>query len=134
MGSETVCTKFSERFTIIDNNSLFTISFMMGARAIEMHPCNYWPEFGINMLEDLRDNRFEKVQKGMIDKVMPFYKLWTSIDSEYTNGDGYLDKLCMELIGLPSSRCSPPTRDLRNRYRKGTVEMMKKTGVPGLII
>ena len=70
----------------------------------------------------------------MIDKVMPFYKLWTSIESEYTSGDGYLDKLCMELIGLPSSRCSPPTRDIRNRYRKETVEMMKKTGVPGLII
>ena len=32
----------------------------MGARAIEMHPCNYWSEFEINMLEDLRDNRFEK--------------------------------------------------------------------------
>ena len=70
----------------------------------------------------------------MIDKVMPFYKLWTSIESEYTSGDGYLDKLCMELIGLPSIRCSPPTRDIRNRYRKETVEMMKKTGVPGLII
>ena len=39
---------------------MFTISFIMGARAIEMHPCNYWPEFEINMLEDLRDNRFEK--------------------------------------------------------------------------
>ena len=61
MEFETVCAKFSVRFTIIDNNLLFTISFMMGARAIEMHPCNYWPEFGINMLEDLRDNRFEKV-------------------------------------------------------------------------
>ena len=70
----------------------------------------------------------------MIDKVMPFYKLWTLIEYEYTSGDGYLDKLCMELIGSPSSRCSPPTRDIRNRYRKETVEMMKKTGVPGLII
>ena len=134
MEFETVCAKFSERFIIIDNILLFTISFMMGARAIEMYPCNYWPEFGINMLEDLRDNRFEKVQKDMIDKVIPFYKLWTSIESEYTSGDGYLDKLCMELIGLPSSRCSPPTRDIRNRYRIETVEMMKKTGVPGLII
>ena len=134
MEFETVCAKFSERFIIIDNILLFTISFMMGARAIEMHPCNYWPEFGVNMLEDLRDNRFEKVQKDMIDKVMPFYKLWTLIESEYTSGDGYLEKLCMELIGLPSSRCRPPTRDIRNRYRKETVEMMKKTGVPGLII
>ena len=86
------------------------------------------------MLEDLRDNRFEKIQKDMIDKVMPFYKLWTLIESEYTSGDGYLDKLCMELIGLPSSRCSLPTRDIRNRYRIETVEMMEKTGVPGLII
>jgi len=134
MEFETVCTRFSERFTIIDNNLLFTISFMMGARAIEMHPCNYWPGFGINMLEDLRDNRFEKVQKDMIDKVMPFYKLWTLIESEYTSGDGYLDKLCMELIGLPSSRCSPPTREIRNRYRIETVVMMEKTGVSDLII
>ena len=70
----------------------------------------------------------------MIDKVMPFYKLWTSIESEYTSGDGYLDKLCMELIGLPSSRFRPPTRDIRNRYRKKTVEMMEKTGVPCSII
>ena len=70
----------------------------------------------------------------MIDKVMPFYKIWTLIESEYTSGDGYLDKLCMELIGLPSSRCCPPTRDIRNRYRIETVEMMKKTDVPGLII
>ena len=134
MEFKTVCAKFSVRFTIIDNNLLFTISFMMGARAIEMHPCNYWPEFGINMLEDLRDNRFEKVQKGMIDKVMPFYKLWTKIESEFTSGDGYLDKLCMELVGLPSSRCRPPTRDIRNRYRNETVEMMKNSGVPGLEI
>jgi|TARA_B100000315_G_C14495389_1_gene549696 dihydrodipicolinate synthase/N-acetylneuraminate lyase len=134
MEFETVCTRFSERFTIIDNNLLFTISFMMGARAIEMHPCNYWPEFGITMLEDLRGSRFEKVQKDMIDKVMPFYKLWTKIESEFTSGDGYLDKLCMELVGLPSSRCRPPTRDIRNRWRNETVEMMKNSGVPGIKI
>jgi len=134
MEFETVCTRFSERFTIIDNNLLFTISFMMGARAIEMHPCNYWPEFGITMLEDLRGSRFKKVQKDMIDKVMPFYKLWTKIESEFTSGDGYLDKLCMELVGLPSSRCRPPTRDIRNRWRNETVEMMKNSGVPGIKI
>lgn len=134
MEFETVCSRFNDRFTIIDNNLLFAISFMMGARAIEMHPCNYWPEFGIKMLEDLREGRYENVQKDMIEKVMPFYKLWTLIESEFTSGDGYLDKLCMELVGLPSSRCRPPTRDIRNHYRIKTVEMMKKSGVPGLKI
>jgi len=54
----TESANFFERFTIIDINLLFTISFMMGARAIEKQPYHYWPEFGINMLEDLRDNRF----------------------------------------------------------------------------
>ena len=105
---------------------------MMGARAIEMHPCNYWPEFGIKMLEDLGAGRYEKVQKDMINIVMPFYHLWVKIKSEFTSGDGYLDKLCMELVGLPSSRCRPPTRDIRERYRNETIEMMKQSGVPGL--
>ena len=31
---------------------------------------------------------------------MPFYKLWVEIEKTYTSGDGYLDKLCMELVGL----------------------------------
>jgi len=26
----------------------------------------------------------------MIDKVMPFYKIWTLIEPEYTSGDWYL--------------------------------------------
>ena len=84
------------------------------------------------MFEDLREGRYENVQKDMIEKVMPFYKLWMLIESEFTSGDGYLDKLCMELVGLPSSRCRPPTWDIRNRFRKEKVEMLEKSGVPAL--
>jgi hypothetical protein len=68
----------------------------------------------------------------MVEEAMPFYKLWTRIEREYTSGDGYLDKLCMELIGLPSSRCRPPTRDVRQRYRAAALAMMQETGVPRL--
>ena len=39
--------------TIIDNNLLFTMSHMMGARAFEVHLCNYWPEWGIKLLDRL---------------------------------------------------------------------------------
>jgi len=133
MEFETVCSRYSERFCIIDNNLLFAMSFMMGARSIEMHICNYWPEFAIRMLEDLKAGRYETVQKAMITGVMPFYHLWTEIETEYTSGDGYLDKLCMELIGLPSSRCRPPTRDIRQRYREKARQMMIASGVPGVV-
>ena len=39
----------------------------------------------------------------------------------------------MELIGLDSSRCRPPTRDIRDRYREPTRRMMIESGVPGVV-
>jgi len=57
--------------------------------------------------------------------------LWHEMES-YTGGDGYLDKLCMELVGLGSSRCRPPTRDVRERYRAQTLAMLRQCGVPRL--
>jgi 4-hydroxy-tetrahydrodipicolinate synthase len=39
----------------------------------------------------------------------------------------------MELIGLPSSRCRPPTRDIRELYRDRCHAMMKAIGVPRLL-
>ena len=72
----------------------------------------------------------DQVQTVMVEEAMPFYKLWVRIEKEFTSGDGYLDKLCMELVGLPSSRCRPPTRDIRPLYRRATYEMMVKKGVP----
>ena len=133
MEFETVCSRYSDRFTIIDNNLLFNISWMMGARSIEVHIFNYWPEIALKMLSDLRTGQYEEVQKSMTSYVMPFYHLWSQIESEYTSGDGYLDKLCMELVGLPSSACRPPTRDIRQKYRKETLAMLKSLKVPGLI-
>ena len=69
----------------------------------------------------------------MVKEAMPFYKLWVAIEKEFTSGDGYLDKLCMELIGLPSSRCRPPTRDIRDKYRAKTLAMLQSAGVPRLV-
>ena len=59
----------------------------------------------------------------------PFMRLWEEIEN-YTSGDGYLDKLCMELVGLPSSRCRPPTRDIRDRYRDKARAMLAAIGAP----
>jgi hypothetical protein len=55
------------------------------------------------------------------------------MEKTYTSGDGYLDKLCMELVGLDSSRCRPPTRDIRKLFRERTREMLIKTGVPRVL-
>lgn len=133
MEFEHVCKHFSKRLSIIDNNLFFTMSHMMGARAFEVHLCNYWPEWGLKLMDRLGQRDYPEVQRMLTDEAMPFYHLWMKIESEHTSGDGYLDKLCMELIGLPSSRCRPPTRDVRDLYREEARTMMLETGVPGVL-
>jgi dihydrodipicolinate synthase/N-acetylneuraminate lyase len=132
MEFEDVVSTFSQRLGIIDNNLLFPLSHALGARAFEVHLSNYWPEWGLRLLADLEAGEYAKVQRALVTEAMPFYKLWTEIEREYTSGDGYLDKLCMELIGLDSSRNRPPTRDIREPYRERCRAMMRQCGVPGV--
>ncbi len=134
MEFETVTSIFADRFTIIDNNLFFAFSAMpaLGARAFEVHLCNYWPEWGIKLVDEVEAKNYPEIARMLVEEAMPYYHLWTEIERNYTSGDGYLDKLCMELIGLPSSRCRPPTRDIRECYRDATLKMMQQTGVPRL--
>jgi len=134
MEFEDVTSHFSERYTIIDNNLFFAFSAMpaLGARAFEAHLCNFWPEWGIRLVDQAEAGNYPEIARMMVEEAMPFYKLWVRIEKDYTSGDGYLDKLCMELVGLPSSRCRPPTRDVREAYRKETLAMMRRIGAPRL--
>jgi 4-hydroxy-tetrahydrodipicolinate synthase len=135
MEFEDVVSHFSDRFTVIDNNLFFAYSAMpaLGARAFEVHLCNFWPEWGIKLIDEVRAGNYPEIARMLVQEAMPWYKLWVKIEREYTSGDGYLDKLCMELIGLPSSRCRPPTRDIRQKYRDETLAMMRRIGVPRLL-
>ena len=134
MEFESVASHFSKRFTVIDNNLFFAFSAMpaLGARAFEVHLCNFWPEWGIKLVDEVERGNYAEVARMLVAEAMPFYHLWVKIEREFTSGDGYLDKLCMELIGLPSSRCRPPTRDVRPRYRADTLAMMRAIGTPRL--
>jgi 4-hydroxy-tetrahydrodipicolinate synthase len=135
MEFESVTSRFSKRFTIIDNNLFFAFSAMpaLGAKAFEVHLCNFWPDWGLKLIREIRAANFSEVARMLVEEAMPFYKLWVEIEKDFTSGDGYLDKLCMELVGLPSSRCRPPTRDVRERYRASTLAMMRGIGTPNLV-
>ena len=134
MEFEDVTSTYSGRFTIIDNNLFFPYSAMssLNAKAFEVHMCNFWPEWGAKLIKEVKNKNFEEIARMMVEEAMPFYKLWVEIETNFTSGDGYLDKLCMELVGLPSSRCRHPTRDMRDQYREKTLQYMKKIKVPHL--
>lgn len=135
MEFEDVTSHFSDRFTIIDNNLFFAFSAMpaLGAKAFEVHLCNFWPEWGIKLVDEAKAGNYAEIGRMMVEEAMPFYKLWVKIEGEYTSGDGYMDKLCMELVGLPSSRCRPPTRDVREAYRAEAAAMLRAIGAPRVL-
>ena len=133
MEFEDVVQTFSSKLTVIDNDLLFPISHMLGAKAFEVHLCNHWPEWGVKLLATLEKGDYKKVELDMIKEALPYYRLWKKIEQTYTVGDGFVDKLCMELIGLPSSRCRPPTRDIREQYREEARQMLIQCGTPRVI-
>ncbi len=131
MGFEGIVSRFSKRFAIIDNQGLYAVSHMLGARSLEIHQGNYWPQFAAGLWHMLERGEYVRAQRDIVDVCLPFMELWADIDS-YTGGDGHLDKLCMELVGLPSSRNRPPTRDVRELYREKARQMLLQSGVPGI--
>ena len=132
MTFEDALVKYSQRLGIIDNQSRFVTSHMLGARAIELHICNHWPQFGVRLWQLLEAKQYEEAQREMVRVLQPYMQLWAEME-KYTGGDGYLDKLCMELVGLDSSRCRPPTRDVRVRFREKARQMLLACGTPNVV-
>ena len=129
MTFEHVVSHFSDRLSIIDNQNSFLTSHILGARCIELHICNHWPQFGVRLWQLLEEQKYVEAQQEMLRVILPFMQLWAEME-QYTNGDGYLDKLCMELVGLDSSRCRPPTRDIRDKFRERTRQMLLRCKTP----
>ncbi len=132
MTFEHVVARFSDRLSFIDNQSRFLTSHILGARSIELHICNHWPQFGVRLWRMLEEGQYVDAQKEMVRVILPYLQLWTEME-KYTGGDGYLDKLCMELVGLNSSRCRPPTRDVRQTFREDARQMLLACGTPGVM-
>lgn len=132
MTFEGVVSRFGDRFAIIDNQMRYVTSHILGARSIEVHVANYWPQWGVALWRMLERGEYAEAQREMVRVAMPFMSLWMEMES-FTSGDGYLDKLCMELVGLDSSRSRPPTRDVRPRYREQARQMLIDCGVPGVV-
>lgn len=122
---------YADRVCMIDNQLEFIKSHMRGARAINLHPANWHPIWALKFWRLLEGRQYFEAQQEMDSVVGSCYDLYGEI-GKYTGGEGHLDKLCLELIGLDSSRCRPPVRDVRKLFRDRVRRMLVETGVPGV--
>jgi len=118
---------FASRLAFIDNQLHFVFSHMLGARGVNLHPSNYWPTWGVKFWELLEAGRYREAQDEMTRVVSPYYDLCGEV-ARFTGGEGHIDKLCLELVGLDSSRCRPPTRDIRPQFRERIRKMLVECG------
>lgn len=119
---------FGKHFLFVDNQIEFIKSHMYGGRSFNLHPCNVAPKWGLNFWQLLELKKYYEAQQEMTRVVSPYYDLYAEI-SKATCGEGTLDKLSMELIGLEGGPCRPPTRDVREKFRGKVREMLVGCGV-----
>ena len=131
MEFEEIVATQSGRFTIIDNQLRWLTSHILGARSIEAFEANYWPQWALGIWQALEDGRYAEVQREMVRVALPLHKMWAEIE-RYTSGNGYPVKLCLEVLGMGSSRDRPPTRDVREKFLGRARQMMLQCGVPGV--
>ncbi len=124
--------RFAGRACFVDNQLEFVKSHTLGGKAINLHPANWFPAWALKFWELLENRKYYEAQHEMSRVVGPCYDLYGEI-GKYTGGEGHLDKLCLQLIGLDSSRCRPPVRDVRHLYLDHARRMLIKTGVPNVL-
>jgi dihydrodipicolinate synthase/N-acetylneuraminate lyase len=120
--------QFADKLCVIDNQGELIAAHLLGARGVNTHMSNYWPEWGVRFWGLLEARKYAEAQDELTRVYVPYYDLSYEV-AAYTGGEGMLDKLCMELVGLDSSRCRPPSRDIRPGFREKARKMLQRCGV-----
>jgi len=120
---------FKERLSIIDNQLHLVYAHMLGARGLNTHPSNFWPEWGINLWNLLEAHKYVEAQAEVEKVIWPFYDVYAEAAS-YTGGEGHVDKLCLELVGLTGGVNRRPTRPLPPQIKEKLRRIFVEVGVP----
>jgi hypothetical protein len=89
----------------------------------------FWPEWGARLWQALESRDWDAAQADVDLLLLPFYDIIRDIGT-FTGGEGHIDKLGLELIGLPGGPTRPPTRRLPPVYKDRLRRLCLEVGVP----
>ena len=131
MTFEDVVSRFSTRFAIIDNQMPLRDQPHAGRPGDRDPRRQLLAAVRRRLWEMLEAGAYAEAQREMVRVCMPFMLLWGEMEA-YTGGDGYLDKLCMELVGLPRAAAARPRETCATEFRDKARQMLLACGVPGV--
>jgi dihydrodipicolinate synthase/N-acetylneuraminate lyase len=121
--------RFAGRLGMIDNQLMPVFNQLMGGAGVNLHPALFWPEWGVKVWGLLEARRWDEAQAEVNRLLLPYYELSGEIGA-YTGGEGHIDKLGLELVGLPGGRNRPPTRKLPPVFKERLRQLCLEAGMP----
>ena len=126
---QAILRHFADRLGVIDNQILPVFSRMLGSSGANLHPALFWPEWGVRLWKLLDDGQWDQAQAQVNRVLLPYYDLIGDIN-QVTGGEGHIDKLGLELLGLPGGRNRPPTRPLPPVFKERLRAFLLEIGAP----
>ena len=121
--------RYSQKVAMANNHLDHVGAVMFGATSINIHPSNFWPEWGIKLWGLLENRKWEEAQKMQTTLLFPLYDIYGEATAEY-GGEGHLDKVALDLIGFRGGICRPPIRPLPPIYQEKLSKLFDQAGVP----
>lgn len=124
-----VLLHLSSRLGIIDNQVMPVYNLMMGGSGANLHPALLWPEWGVRVWRLLEARDWEQAQAEVARVLLPYYEIIRDIWNTH-GGEGNIEKMGLELLGMDGGPSRPPMRPLPPMHKERLRHYCLEVGLP----
>ncbi len=121
--------RLSSRLGIIDNQLMPVYNQMMGGSGVNVHPALLWPEWGVRIWSLLEARDWEQAQAEVRRVLLPYYDIIGDISKTHA-GEGNIEKMGLELLGMDGGPSRPPMRPLPPMHKERLRQYCLEVGLP----
>jgi 4-hydroxy-tetrahydrodipicolinate synthase len=124
-----VLLHLSNKLGIIDNQVMPVYNQMMGGSGVNVHPALLWPEWGLRIWSLLGSRDWEGAQAEVARVLLPYYDIMGDIWKTHA-GEGNVEKMGLELLGMDGGPSRPPMRPLPPMHKERLRQYCLEVGLP----
>jgi dihydrodipicolinate synthase/N-acetylneuraminate lyase len=124
-----VLRHMSGRLGIIDNHMMPVYNQLMGGSGVNLHPALLWPEWGVKMWSLLEARDWDQAQAEAVRVLLPYYDIIGDIWKTH-GGEGNIEKMGLELLGMDGGPSRPPMRPLPPVHKERLRQYCLEVGLP----
>jgi 4-hydroxy-tetrahydrodipicolinate synthase len=124
-----VLLHMASRVGIIDNQMMPVYNQMMGGSGANLHPALLWPEWGVKMWSLLEAREWDQAQAEARRVLLPYYEIMDDIWKTHA-GEGNIEKMGLELLGMEGGPSRPPMRPLPRSHKERLRRYCLEVGIP----